>query len=110
MDQGEGEEPQRRDRAERPKFSAQKSPKTDGRENGQNAPVARPRLLTPPLADAIVQAAELGLRLPVSERSLRRWRQEGRGELDALSPEARLVLALDAAEERRRVLDWRASA
>jgi hypothetical protein len=46
-------------------------------------------------------------RVGCSHRSLRRWLAEGRRELAALSPEARLALRLGRAEEQARALDWR---
>jgi hypothetical protein len=74
----------------------------------------RPRLLTEAMIERIVAAVELGLSLEaaarsagVSPRSFRRWTREGRRELDGLSPVARLVLAVDQAEERAQALDWR---
>ena len=42
----------------------------------------------------------------ISPRTLRRWREQGRRELDALSAEARLVLELDRAEEAGKALEW----
>jgi hypothetical protein len=64
----------------------------------------RPRLLTPLLIERLVLAVERGATLEqaaveagVGSRSLRRWRASGQRELDGLSAEARLVLALDRA-------------
>jgi hypothetical protein len=73
----------------------------------------RPRKLTPALADDLAFAVQLGRSLPgaardagVSPRSLRRWTAAGRRELEALSAEARLVLALDRAAGDARGLRW----
>jgi transposase-like protein len=68
------------------------------------ARAGRPRLLTPALIERLVAAVERGASLEaaaaevgIGERSLRRWRAIGERELDGLSAEARLVLALDRA-------------
>jgi hypothetical protein len=95
----------------------------ENRENellgsGQNASVAgRPRKLTAALTEQLVFHVELGCTADtaarasgVAPRSVRRWRQLGQRELDALSPEALLALALNAAERRARTLLWRETA
>jgi hypothetical protein len=77
----------------------------------------RPRKLSPALIERVVFAVELGGTVEsaaddagVSARSLRRWQARGRRELDALSPEARLVLALDAVARRAKALRWEETA
>jgi hypothetical protein len=74
----------------------------------------RPKLISPALVDRLVAQLELGMTLDqaarsvgVSPRSVLRWLHDGRGELDELSIEARLVLAV---ERVRRVDDWREAA
>jgi hypothetical protein len=88
-------------------LAAKKSLRERQRRSGQNAPVARPRLLTTALADRLVFAVEMGSTLGgaaraagCSPRSLRRWQQRGRAALEALPVEAWLVLSLDRAQER----------
>jgi hypothetical protein len=76
--------------------------------------MGRPKLLTPALIERMSEAVAVGGRPEsaggVSSRSVRRWRARGRAELDALSLEARLELALDRAEEGVRALSWRETA
>ena len=79
----------------------------------------RPRLLDETLLAQIGADVALGLSVEVAARaagvgprSLRRWRAQGQRELAALSPEARLALALNEAEREARKLDdgWQAIA
>ena len=77
----------------------------------------RPGKLTASAHDSIVLTVGLGGSLEaaarsanVDPRSLRRWRQRGRRELDGLSAEAHLELALAAAEEKVQALSWRETA
>jgi hypothetical protein len=83
------------------------------------ARAGRPRLLTPLLIERLTLAVERGATLEeasrevgVTSRSLRRWRAIGERELDRLSAEARLVLALDRAQPQlpSGPIDWKAEA
>ena len=72
----------------------------------------RPRLLTDALVEQLTADVSLGVGVAsaaklagVDPRSLRRWREQGRRELAALSCEARLALALDRAERQTRKVD-----
>ena len=74
----------------------------------------RPPLLTDALIERLTADVEMGLGVTAaarlagcSGRSVRRWQAQGRRELDDLSGEARLVLALAQAEREARKLDWK---
>ena len=76
----------------------------------------RPSLLTPDLVEEVawrVAAGEpIGAAVQAaggSPRTLRRWRAAGRRELDGLSAQARLVLAIETAEQARPE-DWQSVA
>jgi hypothetical protein len=78
----------------------------------------RPRKLNAGLADQLIFYVGLGLTREaaaraagIGPRSLTRWLHQGQEELDALSPQAWLTLALTSAEEKvRQATDWRESA
>jgi len=76
----------------------------------------RPPLLTPELVEQVVWRVAAGEPIGTaahaagaSPRTLRRWRAAGRRELDGLSAQARLVLAIERAEQERPE-DWQALA
>jgi hypothetical protein len=71
-------------------------------------PAGRPPKLTPELVDRLAERVATGegveaaaRNVGTSPRSLRRWRQSGREQLDGLGLEGRLELALRRAEHER---------
>ena len=69
--------------------------------------MARPTLLSVAVIQRIADAVAMGgtpETAGVSSRSVRRWRARGRAELDALSLEARLELAIGRAEDELEAL------
>jgi hypothetical protein len=79
--------------------------------------MARPKLLDAALTDQLAVLIGMGVRpthaavvAGTSARSLRRWRSAGRAELEQLSVEARLELALRDAEQAERAISWEATA